>query len=149
VACLDSLAATLVGMETQADSTMDLTPRPSNTNFYFPFGGNLEYNVLDDYDPISVLPPSSPDSDYYLFSGQDFNCDSGVGIEQQEGVMDAEELNPCHGQKIEWIPGSIWETYAYAQHDIPSMAWTPIGFAGSKFIKIRSKSSAKRREQYN
>jgi hypothetical protein len=62
-------------------------------------------------------------------------------IEQEEEEdIDAEETNPCRGQKIEWVPGSVWETYAYAQHDSPFIGWTPIGFIGSKYIKIRSTS---------
>ena len=135
------MAATLVGTET--DSTADLTPRPSYTNLHFPLADNLEYNVdtPDVLDPFGALPPSSPPDYWNAFS----DGESAAGLEiEQHGVGDSmdtgEEDNPCHGQQIEWVPGSIWETYAYAQHDSPSIPWTPIGFVGSKFIKIRSKS---------
>ena len=122
----------------ETEPTADLTPRPSYTNLHFPSAENLEYNALaDDWDPFGVLPPSSP-PDYNVFSDQDSN--SGLEMEQHEGDVETEEHNPCRGQRIEWVPGSIWETYAYAQHDSPSIAWTPIGFVGSKFIIIRSKS---------
>lgn len=96
----------------------------------------MMYQILDDlvWDPFSSLPPSS--LEYNILSDQDSN--SGLEIEQQEGDMETEEHNPCHGQQIEWVPSSIWETYAYAQHDSPLIAWTPIGFVSSKFIKICS-----------
>ena len=130
--------------------TADLTPRPSYTDLNFSSSRNLDNNVTeitDDWDPfrVGVLPPSSP-PDYNNFSDQDSN--SGLEVDQiepdelddSEGEMEDEEYNPCRGQQIEWVPGSIWETYAYAQHDSPSISWTPIGFVGSKFIKIRSKT---------
>ncbi|KAG5634291.1 hypothetical protein H0H81_002523, partial [Sphagnurus paluster] len=50
------------------------------------------------------------------------------------------EIDSCPGQIVEWYPGSVWETYAYQQHDDPSMTWTPVGFEGSKYIIIRSNS---------
>lgn len=138
------MAATLVGMET--NSTADLTPRPSYTNLHFPSADNLEYNVvpdiLDDLDPFGALPPSSPPDYYNVLFDQDSNL--GLEMEQRdEGNMETEleecHNNPCHGQQIEWVPGSIWETYAYAQHDSPSISWTPIGFVSSRFIIIHSK----------
>ena len=35
---------------------------------------------------------------------------------------------PCPGHAIEWLPGSIWETYPYHQHEVRAVGWRPIAF---------------------
>ncbi|KAF8155394.1 hypothetical protein B0H34DRAFT_849557 [Crassisporium funariophilum] len=35
---------------------------------------------------------------------------------------------PCPGQPVEWLPGSIWETYPYYQHNMRAVGWRPIAF---------------------
>ena len=51
--------------------------------------------------------------------------------------------NFCTGQLVEWVPGSIWETYAYGQHkDGEGVNWTPVGFDGDGWIRLRSNDCA-------
>ena len=150
---LASLAATLLGTEsdsvatptgteTEATIATDLTPRPSQANLRFHIAEPSDAPMLpDNWDPLDALPPSSPDRDDFTAEEYNFGLEfEWEEREEEEEDIDAEENNPCRGQKIEWVPGSIWETYAYAQHDSPFIGWTPIGFVGSKFIKIRSTS---------
>ncbi|KAH6884031.1 hypothetical protein BKA70DRAFT_1074403, partial [Coprinopsis sp. MPI-PUGE-AT-0042] len=47
--------------------------------------------------------------------------------------------NPCRGQPVQWLAGSVWQSYSYAQHDNPDMTWKPIGFEGDHKIIVRSK----------
>ena len=35
---------------------------------------------------------------------------------------------PCPGHAVEWLPGSIWETYLYHQHEVRAVGWWPIAF---------------------
>jgi hypothetical protein len=32
-------------------------------------------------------------------------------------------LYSCKGTWIKWLPGSIWDTYAYAQHELSHVTW--------------------------
>ena len=72
------------------------------------------------------LPPSSLPSSPELDVG--FNMGSG-SIE-----------NLCKGQVVKWTAGSIWETYAYHQHDDGEFGWIPIGYEGHQLIRLQSKN---------
>lgn len=39
---------------------------------------------------------------------------------------------------VHWIPGSLFDTYAYQQHEHPSISWILIGINGEK-VQLRSK----------
>jgi hypothetical protein len=45
---------------------------------------------------------------------------------------------PCPGQWVHWVPGSVWDTYAYHQHERPTMAWTLEGIDGER-VRLRAK----------
>ena len=45
----------------------------------------------------------------------------------------------CKGQVVKWTAGSIWETYAYQQHDDSEFGWIPIGYEGHQLIRPQSK----------
>jgi len=51
-----------------------------------------------------ILPPSSPPT--LTLKVEDLPSD-----EDNE-----DELNVCNGQLIEWMPGPVWDTYAYGNH---------------------------------
>jgi hypothetical protein len=47
---------------------------------------------------------------------------------QHSSLQIAAETNPyglysCKGTWIQWLPGSIWDTYAYAQHELSHVTW--------------------------
>ncbi|KAF8181781.1 hypothetical protein BJ912DRAFT_806303, partial [Pholiota molesta] len=45
---------------------------------------------------------------------------------------------PCPGQWVHWVPGSVWDTYAYHQHERRTMAWTLEGIDGER-VRLRAK----------
>ncbi|KAJ7844596.1 hypothetical protein B0H14DRAFT_2585109 [Mycena olivaceomarginata] len=46
---------------------------------------------------------------------------------------------PCPGVSIEWIPGSIWDSYPYLRHSHRDVGWEPIGFdSSSNRIQLRA-----------
>jgi hypothetical protein len=57
----------------------------------------------------------------------------------QEELED-EKSTVCQGQRIEWIAGPVWDTYAYQAHLDYGVSWELEGFEGSEFIIIRSHS---------
>jgi len=59
-----------------------------------------------DYLPPSSPPPPSPASGWGSFYDEESN-------EQFEETSS----DKCKGQLIEWVAGSVWDTYAYQQHD--------------------------------
>jgi len=63
-----------------------------------------------DYLPPSSPPPLSPASGWESFYDDESN-------EQFEETSS----DKCQGQLIEWVAGSVWDTYAYQQHDNDSI----------------------------
>ena len=35
---------------------------------------------------------------------------------------------PCPGIAVNWVPGSVWDTYPYQVHAHRSLGWQPIAF---------------------
>lgn len=109
--------------------TGDLTPHVLSANLHDKYADHTGL-LNDNYLPRSS-PPESPE---HLASALNLAGDSS-------SESDSDDIeNFCNGQHIKWIAGSIWETYAYQQHDDESMGWTPVGFKGSDWIILRSKS---------
>ncbi|KAF8872535.1 hypothetical protein BD779DRAFT_1679648 [Infundibulicybe gibba] len=78
------------------------------------------------------LPPSSPPS---------FELNSPVTDVSSDGhSSDIDEENECMGQSIKWQAGSVWDTYAYAQHDDETIPWAPIRIESADRIVLQSKS---------
>ena len=44
----------------------------------------------------------------------------------------------CEGQWVDWYSGSIWDTYAYQQHEHRLIPWTHIGIEG-RCVRLQSK----------
>jgi len=56
----------------------------------------------------------------------------------------------CPGSAIDWMPGSIWETYPYHQHEARVVGWKPIGFDSKKNqIFVCSESCIMEITEYN
>ena len=55
----------------------------------------------------------------------------------------------CEGQWVVWYPGSIWDTYAYQQHEHKSIPWFLIGMEGGRVrLHLPEISWKKSRDQY-
>lgn len=69
--------------------------------------------------------------------------DEGDGPEEPVQIPHAENSeDACRGQRIEWIAGSIWETYAYQQHGDPniSLPWTLHSIErGAKWVRLQAR----------
>lgn len=83
---------------------------------------------------MDLLPPSSPPplSPTLGYESLDPNY-------SDENDSEEEDQEICKGQWIEWAAGSVWDSYAYSQHDDDSIGWTPIGFKGDNQICLQSK----------
>ncbi|TFK58729.1 hypothetical protein BDN72DRAFT_730422, partial [Pluteus cervinus] len=44
----------------------------------------------------------------------------------------------CPGQWIKWLPGAVWDTYAYQQHQHSSVTWKLIGIGENDFVRLRA-----------
>lgn len=112
---------------------MNLTP----LTFHSPSLASYEANVrslgdLDsehlDHGPESQLQTSASDLDV---GNTNSSLELGDNLEFSNGK--------CTGQLVKWVAGSIWETYAYQQHNDDLIGWTPVGFKGSNQIRLQSK----------
>ena len=53
---------------------------------------------------------------------------------------DIDSLQECTGVLVEWMAGSVWDTYPYHQHGVRKHPWEPIGFKGNdSWLRLRSK----------
>ncbi|KAF8902266.1 hypothetical protein CPB84DRAFT_1846433 [Gymnopilus junonius] len=127
-----------------ASSALDLTPRASRVNLRSS-DTNDQQGILDlerldasNFD-LSELPHIEPknqmgDKDVNPLDDPDFDTE----LEDPENAE--EQKGRCQGQPVQWIAGSLWETYAWQQHDSEDITWKPIGFSeDSKWITLRSK----------
>lgn len=49
--------------------------------------------------------------------------------------------NECTGVLVEWMAGSVWDTYPYHQHGTQNLAWYPMGFTDNdKWLHLCAKS---------
>ena len=134
-------------------TTPTITPRPSYADLRIDTSAiNLEIGEVQD---ISPLPPSSPPS-HWQSPTSDVNSVLSRTLERM--VMDPEEYESdgedidhdengyatiseevCTGMQIKWVAGSVWDTYAYQQHENGhGLDWTPAGFDGDNWIRLRS-----------
>ena len=81
------------------------------------------------------LPPSSPPSEWENSPLSEKGSDSGLA-DDNDNIPD----DVCTGQLVQWLAGSVWDTYAYQQHDEDVIGWTPIGYENGNWIRLQSKS---------
>ncbi|KAF8962220.1 hypothetical protein BDZ97DRAFT_1920689 [Flammula alnicola] len=81
------------------------------------------------------LPPSSPPP---ASPGPEIELENSLDIPENnaDSIFDA----ICNGQLIEWMAGSIWDTYTYQQYNDDQIECTPIGYEGEGYIWLQSKS---------
>ncbi|KAG2008061.1 hypothetical protein CC2G_013532 [Coprinopsis cinerea AmutBmut pab1-1] len=138
-----------------SSSTRGLTSEPS-----FASSSTFEISL-----PPSSPPPPVDDSDDDEYTGvgitfAPINRSDGPGVlllvddahyssdgtedslhDDQDDYSEMEEelSNPCGGQPIKWVVGSIWETFCYQQHADERLSWKPIGYLSDNRILLRSK----------
>lgn len=47
-----------------------------------------------------------------------------ISVTRTSGVQEID----CPGLSLQWLPGSVWETYPYHQHEIAAIGWRPVSF---------------------
>jgi len=159
---LNSLAAVMPPAD-PSTPTSGLTPRPSFANLnFFKSGPASESVAVDQMVPINQapddvgLPSSSPPvipnpdlwSDFHDYSEQcSDESESDPPRLDNVQIVDECEDSPavinsqppellCQGQRIQWVAGSVWDTYAYEVHSDDSVPWILLGFEGDNSICI-------------
>jgi len=97
------------------------------------------------------LPRSSPPSDLDLNmvdeledempglespgSSDDELGDSDDEVEAQDTFN---STDTCRGQRVEWTPGSLWDTFPYQQHADNTIGWRPFVLEGDSWMRLKS-----------
>ena len=113
---------------------------PSDDEPDSPIASPGHQSITSDIDSLlsQSLSGLELNSDQEDSDDEELDLDSDTDIDDRGYVKILEE-NACTGQCIEWSAGSVWSTYAYAQHeDGDGVDWTPIGFDGSDCIRLRA-----------
>lgn len=95
------------------------------------------------------LPRSSPPSESDFF-------DDDEGLEYElpplEELLNSDEefeddifgsQDYCKGERVEWTPGSVWDTFPYQQHADNTIGWKPFLLDNDKWIQLRSNTCKK------
>jgi hypothetical protein len=104
--------------------TPTLTPRPSFSNFHFS-------------DQFSATAGASAYGSAQATNHAAFSHITATPTTD----LPFQNNKPCDGQWVEWYPGSIWDTYAYQQHEHKAIPWTLIGIKDGR-VRLRSKTCA-------
>jgi hypothetical protein len=107
---------------------------------------------------FDALPPSSPPLYFPSSSAGEASESESLNFDLEEPLQPdiyvteftelpekvelevlGEENNPCKGQPVEWVGGTVWQAYSYGQHENEDMSWKPIGWAGDYVIILRAK----------
>ncbi|EDR04579.1 uncharacterized protein LACBIDRAFT_330513 [Laccaria bicolor S238N-H82] len=97
---------------------------------------NLLSNILIFYTFLANLFAIFPD----FMAASLLKRKGSRGDESPEKLEDSFPDNVCTGQIIEWKAGSVWDTYAFQQHDGNDIGWAPIGYEGPGWIRLQSNS---------
>jgi hypothetical protein len=104
------------------DITPTLTPRPSFTNFRF----SHEFGATAHAFGLAQAPRTT----------------FGYSTMAPPTDLPFQNDQPCEGQWVDWYPGSIWDTYAYQQHEHKAIPWTLIGIQEGR-VRLKSKTCTK------
>ncbi|KAF8165171.1 hypothetical protein B0H34DRAFT_830366, partial [Crassisporium funariophilum] len=99
------------------DVTPTLTPRPSFANFRFSESFTAPTAVYGQQPENDIIASNLPFQTAHL------------------------EMF-CKGQWVDWYPGSVWDTYAYQQHEHKLIPWTLVGVEGRR-VRLQSKKCKK------
>ncbi|KAF8150234.1 hypothetical protein B0H34DRAFT_667193 [Crassisporium funariophilum] len=69
-----------------------------------------------------------------------FDSESGSeSLAHESAPEHGDWANSCTGQLIQWLPGSVWDSYAYHRHTDDSLPWTLISVEDPDWIRIRAR----------
>jgi len=140
--------------DTDGETTpTSLTPQPSFSNFQFsdnfrsppsrvacPIGSPLELGSPPAFDHAGDA--ALPFQDQIDNKALRFNLPDEMKAPFVSFFSEKEEEPRCQGQWVDWYPGSIWDTYAYQQHEHKLIPWTLIGIEGGH-VRLQSKACKK------
>ncbi|KAF8153087.1 hypothetical protein B0H34DRAFT_677283 [Crassisporium funariophilum] len=70
----------------------------------------------------------------------EFDSESGSeSLAHESATEHGDWANSCTGQLIQWLPGSVWDLYAYHRHTDNSLPWTLISVEDPDWIRIPAK----------
>ena len=133
-------------------STPNLTPRQSHINLR-----HLQISSYPDKDsdevelPVASSAPQSPGSEFDDFlsrslegvhitcenDGRGNNSDSDEDDLDERGYLKVPEYGVYVGLAVQWIAGSLWNSYAYQEHEDDNLGWKPIAFDENNWIRLR------------
>ena len=130
------------------DSTSNLTPRQSHVNLHHL---SISYPDSDEL-PIASSAPQSPGSEFddllswSLEEVQITSCENDGGGDNSDhdsdlderGYLKVPEYDVCVGLAVQWIAGSLWDSYAYQEHEDDNLGWKPIAFDENNWIRLRA-----------
>ncbi|KDR69600.1 hypothetical protein GALMADRAFT_77244 [Galerina marginata CBS 339.88] len=94
-----------------------------------------------DLTPTATLTPQ-PSFSNFRFSAE-FSAAAAAAATALNDLESPEPDLPfrerCEGQWVDWYPGSVWDTYAYQQHEHRAIPWTLNGTEGQR-VRLRSKT---------
>jgi hypothetical protein len=124
-------------------SILNLTPRQSHINLRLLPTLYPDANEL----PVASSAPQSPGSKFDELLSQslegvhitsydfaDSENDDGGGENSdgddldERGYLKVPEDDVCMGLVVQWIAGSLWNSYAYQEHKDDTLGWKPIAF---------------------
>ena len=132
------------------DSTSNITPRQSHINLCHL---SILYPDSDSPDelPIASSAPQSPGSAFddllsRSLEGVDItSCENDGDGESSDGddldergYLKVPEYDACVGLAVQWIAGSLWDSYAYQEHEDDNLGWKPIAFDENNWIRLRA-----------
>ncbi|KAF8165819.1 hypothetical protein B0H34DRAFT_671570 [Crassisporium funariophilum] len=100
--------------------------------------------------PCASIGANNPEQSAAVFSAtfpgnmgnpwDGFDSESSSKSLAHESAMEhGDWANSCTGQLIQWLPGLVWDLYAYHQHTDNSLPWTLISIEDSDWIQIWAK----------
>jgi hypothetical protein len=55
----------------------------------------------------------------------------------ERGYLKVPEYDVCMGLAVQWVAGSLWDSYAYQEHEDDNLGWKPIAFEENNWIRLR------------
>ncbi|KAF8154482.1 hypothetical protein B0H34DRAFT_860372 [Crassisporium funariophilum] len=148
--------------ETTPTSSVPTTPTISNPYPLFLNTHTSNHNSLIDVNEVDILtnslqldssdlPQSSPPSVSEYLGNEDTMRDELPPLAEftdSDDELEDDNLNfasdkLCKEERVEWTPGSVWDTFPYQQHADNTIGWKPFLLDSDKWIQLRSNECKK------